>query len=212
MSEVQGEMSAPVEKESGAVKKMAERVGKFLSETYTFKGATAKEMRAFDNIASSFTPSQQEEMRAYFSAKAEKNAKWKVIRNWVATGAGVALGTTMLLRPDLVTGALVTAGKVVGTWWKDAGVALAGVKTGMANFGTGVKEWIFDTGSVRQIVIPKSQITAEASKQWAIAGKNLQDFSDALAKPFVDTKKGLEPLWASMRKGLQIPLPEVVVN
>lgn len=205
MSEANGEVTAPVEKEATPVQKMAERVGKFLSETYTFKGAKAKEMRAFDAISASFTPSQQQEMREYFAAKAEKNAKWKVIRNWVATGAGLALGTTIALRPDLVAGALVSAGKLVTTWWKDIGLAAAGVKTGLANFGNGVREWVFDTGSRPLITIPKTQIMADASKNW-------QTFADVVSKPFVDTQKGLQPLWASMRKGLQIPLPKVVVQ
>lgn len=91
MSEA-NETPVPVEKEPGAVKRVAERIGKFLSETYTIKGAKAKEMRKYEKLYDQFTPSQRAEMMEFYDQKITKGATWKVIRNWVATGAGVALG------------------------------------------------------------------------------------------------------------------------
>ena len=135
MSEHGGEMAAPVEKqESKVIQRVAERVGKFLSETYTVKGAKEKELRKMDRVISSFTPSQQGEMRAYFAAKAEKNAKWKVIRNWVATGAGIALGGWVAaVGPEKAALAVIGAAGEVSKWWtatavpalQDIGAAIA---------------------------------------------------------------------------------------
>lgn len=86
------ETAVKVEKESGVVRRVADRIGKFLSETYTVKGAKQKEIGKYAGLYSQFTPSQQEEMKAFYEKKVGKTATWKVIRNWVATGAGLALG------------------------------------------------------------------------------------------------------------------------
>lgn len=102
------EVGMKVEKETGRVKRVTDRIGKFLSETYTFKGAKAAELRKYEKLYASFTPSQQSEMMAYYDKKAGKRSTWKVIRNWVATGAGLALGYG-LLQP----GGLAAMGKWV---------------------------------------------------------------------------------------------------
>ena len=108
MTEQTGELAAPVERESGVVKRVAETVGRSLSENYTLKGSKARELRALDTVVGHFTPEQQMEMRSHFEAKAEKNAKWKVIRNWVATGAGIALGGAVVIAgPDKSAAAVV---------------------------------------------------------------------------------------------------------
>lgn len=117
MSEQSGELAAPVERESGVVKRVAEKVSKFLSENYTLKGAKAKELRALDSVVGHFTPEQQREMRSHFEAKAEKNAKWKVIRNWVATGAGLALGGAVALYPEKALGLVILAATETAKWW-----------------------------------------------------------------------------------------------
>lgn len=93
------EVPKGIEKDKGVVGRVAARIGKFLSETYTIKGAKAAEMRKYGEIYSGFTPSQQEEMRTYFEKKVSKKATWKVIRNWVVTGAGLALGWGILQNP-----------------------------------------------------------------------------------------------------------------
>lgn len=118
MTEQTGELAAPVERESGVMKRVSEKVGRFLSENYTLKGAKARELRALDSVVGRFTPEQQREMRAHFEAKAEKNAKWKVIRNWVATGAGIALGGAVVIAgPDKAAAAVVLAAGKVAEWW-----------------------------------------------------------------------------------------------
>lgn len=118
MTEQTGELAAPVERENSVVKRVSEKVGKFLSENYTLKGAKARELRALDTVVGNFTPDQQQEMRAHFEAKAEKNAKWKVIRNWVATGAGIALGGAVVIAgPDKAAAAVVLAATKVAEWW-----------------------------------------------------------------------------------------------
>lgn len=90
------EVTPKIEKEPGRAKRVVDRIGKFLSETYTVKGAKAAEMRKYEKVYASFTPSQQEEMKAYYDKKAGKKAVWKVIRNWVVTGAGLTLGYGLL--------------------------------------------------------------------------------------------------------------------
>ena len=132
MTEQTGELAAPVERESGVIKRVAEKAGKFLSENYTYKGAKARELRALDSVVSHFTPDQQQEMRGHFEAKAEKNAKWKVIRNWVATGAGIALGGAVVIAgPDKAAAAVVLAASKVAEWWT-ASAAPALAKAGAA--------------------------------------------------------------------------------
>ena len=132
MTEQTGELAAPVERESGVVKRVAEKVGRFLSENYTLKGAKARELRALDTVVGHFTPEQQMEMRSHFEAKAEKNAKWKVIRNWVATGAGIALGGAVVIAgPDKAAAAVVLAAGKVAEWWT-ARAAPALAKAGAA--------------------------------------------------------------------------------
>ena len=132
MTEQTGELAAPVERESGVVKRVAEKVGRFLSENYTLKGAKARELRALDTVVGHFTPEQQMEMRSHFEAKAEKNAKWKVIRNWVATGAGIALGGAVVIAgPDKAAAAVVLAAGKVAEWWT-ASAAPALAKAGAA--------------------------------------------------------------------------------
>lgn len=96
MTELKAEMPVKPEKESGVVKRVADRIGEFLSKTYTIKGAKANEVKKFDALYAQFTPSQSAEMKAFYEKKVGKTATWKVIRNWVATGAGVALGYGLL--------------------------------------------------------------------------------------------------------------------
>ncbi|HLD25286.1 MAG TPA: hypothetical protein VJB96_05210 [Patescibacteria group bacterium] len=90
------EITPKMEKEPGRARRVVDRIGKFLSETYTVKGAKAAELRKYEKLYASFTPSQQQEMMAYYDKKAGKKAVWKVVRNWVATGAGLALGWGLL--------------------------------------------------------------------------------------------------------------------
>lgn len=144
MTEQTGELAAPVERESGVVKRIAEKAGKFLSENYTLKGAKARELRALDAVVGSFTPEQQMEMRAHFEAKAEKNAKWKVIRNWVATGAGIALGGAVVIAgPDKAAAAVVLAAGKVAEWWTvTAAPALAKAAAPIVAVGEAVKTGI----------------------------------------------------------------------
>jgi len=100
MSEI-AEVHMGVEKEAGMIKRVTSRIGKFLSETYTVKGAKSKEMAKYTALYTQFTPSQQEEMKAFYEKKVAKTATWKVIRNWVVTGAGLAMGYGILHDPTL---------------------------------------------------------------------------------------------------------------
>lgn len=95
MSEI-AEVPMGVEKEAGMIKRVTSRIGKFLSENYTIKGAKAKEIGKYATLYAQFTPEQQDEMKAFYEKKVAKTATWKVIRNWVTTGAGLALGYGLL--------------------------------------------------------------------------------------------------------------------
>ena len=117
MSEQHGELPVKIEKEQGAVGRVAERMGKFLAEHYTFKGATAKELQGLDRVVGHFTPSQQNELKSYYESKAVNNARWKVIRNWVATGAGLTLGGAILANPAGAVNTMLGVAKFAGEWW-----------------------------------------------------------------------------------------------
>ena len=117
MSEQHGELPVKIEKEQGAVGRVAERMGKFLAEHYTFKGATAKELQGLDRVMGHFTPSQQNELKSYYESKAVNSARWKVIRNWVATGAGLTLGGAILANPVGAVNTMLGVAKFAGEWW-----------------------------------------------------------------------------------------------
>lgn len=119
MAEV-SEAPKGVEKDRGVVGRVTAKISKFLSENYTIKGAKAAEMRKYGALHASFTPSQQTEMRAYYEKKVSKKATWKVIRNWVVTGAGLALGWSVLQNPaaawKFVTETVPTGVKAALDW------------------------------------------------------------------------------------------------
>lgn len=210
-----GEFSVGVEKESGPVRRVAKRVGEFLSETYTVKGAFAKEMQKIDKVYRSFTLEQQQEMRAYFAAKAEKSAKWKVIRNWVATGAGIALGAVLLVKPTIITEAVLTAGKIVSGWWETATAAISKIASGSATGAVvpaaekvgvtaegikyGLRDWIFD--------LSKGQKVVDVNLGY---GKALGDAGDWISGKWQGVATGIQPLWQSMSEGLNFRLPPKV--
>ncbi len=119
MSEATGETAAPVELKKNVVGRVAERVGKFLSETYTIKGATAKELQKYADTYDRFTGDQRAEMLQYYEKVAQKSATWKVVRNWVATGAGLAVaGAAVAFGPAAYSA--VMAGNLSGWFAAEA--------------------------------------------------------------------------------------------
>lgn len=91
------------EREAGIVSRVGARIGKFLSETYTFKGAAAKEQtEQYAKIYNQFSGETKAQMMRDYEKVATDKAHWKVIRNWIATGAGLALGFSILHNPTPV--------------------------------------------------------------------------------------------------------------
>lgn len=127
MIEITGEVATKAEVKKGVVGRVAERVGKFLTETYTIKGASAKELKKYEDVYNRFTGDKRAEMLKYYEGVARKSATWKVVRNWVATGAGLALAGTAALYGTAFLGA-VKAGNVAG-WWA---LETAGFKNALA--------------------------------------------------------------------------------
>ena len=123
MTETTGEMTAPVEQKKNVVSRVAERVGKFLSETYTVKGATAKEMEKYAYIYDQFSGKQRDEMMAYYDKSANQTASWKVVRNWVATGAGLAAGGATIAFHEAAWSAITGAAGVAAGWFATEAVA-----------------------------------------------------------------------------------------
>lgn len=215
------ELPAVVERESGTLRKVAERIGTVLSETYTVKGAKAKELRSLDAITAKFTPSQQKEMWEYFESKADKTAKWKVIRNWVVTGAGLALGTVLLTKPELIVGAVVKAGAIVSSWWKETTSALVSAGVGVteaASHGTeSVMNWIFDMKNPHSLTIHNTAVATQlsgvakysadkiASPFQQLAQKANIDVSTAWQRWFGGAEKSFHALSDVMRNGLRLP-------
>lgn len=224
-----GENGINVEKESGPVRRVAERVGRSLSETYTVKGAIAKEMRKVDKVTRSFTPQQQQEMRTYFSRKAEKSAKWKVIRNWVATGAGLAVGSALAFAPEQSLALVVNVAGEVGKWWTKtalpalgkagAGIsgAFAAAREAIGDAGIAVRDWLFDIHGKQPVIatIDKPKIVADWSAMWANAP--LHQAIDATGQGLADAwNKGLqpflvEPVGKFITEGPQLKVPTIRV-
>lgn len=220
MSEVTGEMMSPMEKESGVLKKMSERVGKFLSETYTFKGAKAKELIGLEKSLSHFTPSQQEEMREYFEKKADANSKWKVIRNWVVTGAGLTLGAAVLANPAGAWALVGKAGEAVVGWWHQAttavSTAVVGVGQGTVDVGTAVRDWLFDVHNrpVMHIPVDKTKFLADYNTKglgslFTHAGKAMAETQAGLQTSW---ELGLKPFLMNIAKGPRIGIPDPVID
>lgn len=186
MSELAGELPVKVERESGVVARVAARVGKFLSENYTYSGAKAKELAGLHNVVGHFTPDQQKEMRSFFEAKADKNAKWKVIRNWVATGAGLALGGAVALFPEKVAGLVVLAATETAKWWTGTLVpALAKVGMAADKVGAAFNAPIAAAG--------------ESIHESTVHAHNVLDYMfDWMDKP-------IEIPWSKMKPDFQIP-------
>jgi|GEM_PF-754478 len=211
-----GELNLGVEKESGPVKRVAERVGKFLAETYTVKGAISKELRKLDKVNGSFTLEQQQEMRAYFAAKAEKSAKWKVIRNWVATGAGLALGGWVAaVGPEKAVGAVLCAAGKAGEWWTGTalptlgklgtgiGGAFEAVRGSLSDKMYAFREWFFDVPAGKNVV---NIDISGPSKALAATGDALGSAGDWLTGRAQGVTKGLQLLWKSIGEGPGVPL------
>jgi hypothetical protein len=241
MSEATGEMMSPMEKESGVLRKMSERVGKFLSETYTFKGAKAKELIGFEKSLSHFTPSQQEEMREYFDKKADVNSKWKVIRNWVVTGAGLTLGAAVLANPAGAWALVEKAGEAVVGWWHQAATAIGGAAAGVketvggvaigaqegaGKVGVAVRDWLFDFHN--RPVIPVDMTKAAYDYNTYGLGALIKNTGNAITDTqagihaYIDSSimpgvqegwtKGLQPFLLKIAKGPQFGVPTFVVK
>lgn len=212
------------EKESGAVRRVAEKVGTFLSETYTKKGALKKEMKQYAQVFNKFTGSQREEMQAYYEKRANKSATFKVIRNWVATGAGITLGYVALARPELIVGAVKgVADWTVGTLIPGIKALGAGAAKGMGDIGTaigagwdqfggwagrtidGIKSWMFDVNNPMVLFDSKDVIdpTAEALRS---VKSGIGETLSQLGTSFVDS---FSPLADALKRGPQIPLPVI---
>ncbi len=133
MSE-QSEQPVVTEREAGIVQRVANRVGKFLSETYTYKGATQKEIATRYGIAySQFNDETRANMKKVFEQAATDKAHWNVIRNWIVTG-GAGLG--------LWYG--ISHVGVAGMWKFVTDVAPKAIAKG----AEGVFNWIFNPGTL----------------------------------------------------------------
>lgn len=209
-------MELPInpEKESGAVKRVAEKVGTFLSETYTKKGALKKEMAQYEKIFNRFTGAQRQEMKAFYEKQANKSATFKLIRNWVVTGAGLALGGAAALRPDLavlavkgLAGWIVSTGKnLIAEPGKIMGKIGAGIGAGLEATGKavtsvkdGIYHWMFNTNLHQPITIDvrgANKVVTGARDTW-----------QGIEKSFEPVGKTLSAVGKFVREGPQQPLP-----
>jgi hypothetical protein len=206
MSEpVASEATPTLEQESKPVRNVAERVGKFLSENYTLKGAKAKELRAMDRVISQFTPTQQAEMRSYFDKKAESNAKWKVIRNWVATGAGLAVaGWVGLVGPEKALLLIGSVGKTVAGWAGGVAAGIgegirqmgAGISSGLASLDATVNDYLFDMKTPPRLLgdapIQDWPVVKEAQQAFSPVTKAVESANNALGGAGDSARKFLE--------------------
>lgn len=107
-------MPEPRERESNVVTRVAKRVGKFLEQTYTRHGVLAKDIEKAKKLTEGMTFYTRRTELARLTKRAESQATWKVIRNWVLTGAGLALGGAILANPAGAWAAITeTAGAAV---------------------------------------------------------------------------------------------------
>lgn len=140
-----------VDKEPGAVKRVAERITTFLKETYTLKGATAKEVTKYNNLYASFTPAQREELIAFNEKAIHKTAMRKVVRNWIITGAGLAAGWS------------IATGGLPAMWAFLTKTAPIAIGTGLE----AVRTWMFD---------PHKTILIDVPNKLSDIAKNIGDF------------------------------------
>ena len=165
----EAEMSAPVERESNVVKRVTEKVGQFLKETYTTQGMIAKDMRKYAKLTENNTfYTRRAKMEAY-QRLAEKHATWKVIGNWVLTGAGLAVGGTAILRPDLIVGAVGAAADKLVPFIKGV---IGAAKLAAGNIGhtigaaaTGTKEFFASRAeAVKRAVLPAGKVIGQEAQ------------------------------------------------
>ena len=68
----EAEMTVPIERESGAVKRVTEKVGQFLKETYTRQGVIVKDMRRYAKLTENDTFYTRRDKMAQYEKLAEK--------------------------------------------------------------------------------------------------------------------------------------------
>ena len=189
----EAEMTVPIERESGAVKRVTEKVGQFLKETYTRQGVIVKDMRRYAKLTENDTFYTRRDKMAQYEKLAEKHATWKVIRNWAVTGAGLALGGSILANPSHAL-ALVTEAANGAAGWIRGAIDAAGVAAGAVK------------GFVQVPIDALKVVGTQTGDAIKLAGTQAGE-AFKLAGPYLKTA-----LWEGMILGKSLPVPTNILG